>query len=216
MIPQLVSPMCFISHNHWAKSGSGHLPPGNNTRPLLWAMITSLLFSIQLNALTMGDLLQDPKMTPKRFADLFEDFQYVLQPFDVQNPEVFLSTRSGDCIDYAVLADYVLKKKGYGTRLIRVEMIGLNVGHAICYVTENRAYLDYNNRRYFFKLQRCGPTIREIASEVADSFDANWTFAMEFTYDYKEDVKRPVYTVVKTDPPASDPDVVQSRSKPNG
>ena len=208
--------MCFISHNHWVKSGSDHLRSGNGRWTLRWTVIICLLFSIRLNALTMADLLQDPKMTPKRFADLFEDFQYVLQPFDVQNPEVFLSTRSGDCIDYAVLADYVLKKKGYGTRLIRVEMIGLNVGHAICYVTENRAYLDYNNRRYFFKLQRCGPTIREIASEVAEAVDANWTFAMEFTYDYKEDVKHPVYTVVKTDPPATDPDIAKPRSKPNG
>lgn len=160
----------------------------------------------------MKELLSDPKMTPERFASLFEDFKFDTHPFDVQAPGQFLATQTGDCIDYAVLADFVLKQKGYGTRLIRVEMVGMNMGHAVCYVTESRAYLDYNNRVYFFKLARCGPTIREIATKVADSFDANWTFAQEFTFDYKTFVKYAVFTVVKTDPPATDPDKLKSQA----
>jgi hypothetical protein len=174
---------------------------------------------VRLDALTLSDLLNDPKMTPKRFASLFEDFKFELHPFDVQNPKQFLATQCGDCIDYAVLADYVLKQKGYDTRLIRVEMIGNNMGHAVCYVTESRAYLDYNNRKYTFKLERSGPTIREIATKVADSFDANWTFAQEFTFDgYKTYAKRAIFTVVKTDPPATDADRINpraQRTKPN-
>ena len=181
---------------------------------LCWAGVIGSMLFVRLEALSMEDLLNDPRMTPQRFANLFGDFKFVLQPFDVQNPEVFLATRTGDCIDYAVLADHVLKRKGYETRLIRIEMVGLNVGHAVCYVTQSRAYLDYNNRTYFINLQRCGATIREIATKVADSFEANWTFAMEFTYEYKEDVKHPVYTVVKTDPPATDPDKVKPRAPP--
>ena len=171
-------------------------------------LVCSLLFT-RLDALTMADLMNDEKMTPQRFSGLFKEFKFVLQPFDVQNPNVFLKSQSGDCIDYAVLADHVLGSKGYETRLIRVEMVGTNIGHAVCYVTESKAYLDYNNRTYFVALKKCGPTIREIASKVADSFDANWTFAMEFTYNYKEDKKHPVYTVVKTDPPAKDPDLAR-------
>ncbi len=159
-----------------------------------------------LEALTVKELLADTKLTPKRFANLFADFAFELHPFDVQDPDEFLASRSGDCIDYAVLADYVLKPRGYETRLIRVEMVGANMGHAVCYVTESRAYLDYNNRKYSINLERSGRTLREIATKVADSFEANWTFASEFTYDYKEAVKRSIFTVVKTDPPASDPD----------
>jgi hypothetical protein len=158
------------------------------------------------HALTLFDLLTEPDMTPKRFAGYFVDFEFDLHPFDVQDPEVFLESRRGDCIDYAVMGDYVLRRNGYSTRLIRVEMVGKNMGHAICYVNQSSAYLDYNNRRYFIKLQRSGPRLREIATLVADSFDANWTFASEFTYTYKEDVKRAVMTVVKTDPPETDPD----------
>lgn len=157
-------------------------------------------------ALTLADLLQDPTMTPKRFAAYFEDFEFALHPFDVQDPDTFLSTRSGDCIDYAVMADYVLSRDGYSTHLIRVEMVGKNMGHAVCYITESKAYLDYNNRKFFFKLTRSGRRLREIATLVANSFDANWTFASEFTYNYNDAVKRPVFTVVKTDPPDLDPD----------
>lgn len=177
---------------------------------IFWRVgLVCALLGTRLDALTMADLMNDEKMTPQRFASLFKDFKFVLQPFDVQNPNVFLRTQSGDCIDYAVLADHVLGAKGYETRLIRVEMVGTNIGHAVCYVTESKAYLDYNNRTYFVALKKCGSTIREIATKVADSFDANWTFAMEFTYNYKEDRKRPVYTVVKTDPPAKDPDLAR-------
>jgi hypothetical protein len=158
------------------------------------------------HAFTMVDLLSDPKMSPKRFAGYFSDFDFEVHPFDVQDPEIFLETRKGDCIDYAVMADHVLRKDGFGTRLIRVEMIGKNMGHAICYVTQDSVYLDYNNRRFFMKLEKSGARLREIAGRVADSFDANWTFASEFTYSYKDDVKRAVMTVVKTDPPDTDPD----------
>ena len=189
--------------------------PGLGVRSLRLGVVAlaCALAAVRLGALTMSDLLNDPKMTPKRFAGLFENFTFVLQPFEVQNPDQFLATQCGDCIDYAVLADYVLHRRGYGTRLIRVEMVGKNVGNAVCYVTESRAYLDYNNRKFMFNLERSGPTIREIAAKVADSFEANWTFAQEFTFDgYTQYRRHTVFTVVKTDPPATDPDLEHSRA----
>ena len=173
---------------------------------LLAIVAVAVLAAARMHAFTLSDLLSDPKMNPKRFAGYFEDFDFDLHPFDVQDPDVFLETRRGDCIDYAVMADYVLKQDGYSTRLIRVEMVGKNMGHAVCYVNQSTAYLDYNNRKYLFKLKHSGQRLREIATEVANSFDSNWTFASEFTYTYKEDVKRAVMTVVKTDPPDTDPD----------
>jgi len=160
-----------------------------------------------LRAVTLNELLNDPKMTPKRFADHFADFRFDSDPFfDVINPNQFLAQRAGDCIDYAALADYVLKHHGYHTRLIRVEMAGYKAGHAICYVDDDRVYLDYNNRSYFFNLTRSKPRIREVATKVAASFRANWTFAQEFTFSYDDYLKRAVYTVVKTRPPHLDPD----------
>ncbi len=169
---------------------------------------------VRLTAVTLAELLNDPKMAPKRFAGYFSEFKFDLHPFDVQNPDQFLASECGDCIDYAVMADYVLKRKGYETRLIRIEMVGHNMGHAVCYVTESRAYLDYNNRSYTLKLEHSGPTVREIATEVADSFAANWTFAQEFIFgSYDTYAKRAVFTIVKTDPPAMDPDRLRSQAR---
>ncbi|MCB1104683.1 MAG: hypothetical protein H7A44_04660 [Opitutaceae bacterium] len=178
---------------------------------------SALLFALGLAAslargVTMEELLGDSKMTPKRFAAYFEDFRFQRDAFDVINPRQFLARKAGDCIDYAVLADHVLSHHGYKTRLVRVEMIGKNVGHAVCYVDDDRVYLDYNNRKYFFTLTKSGRRLRDIATKVADSLKANWTFAQEFTFDYDSYQKRAVYTVVKTDPPESDPDHQASRN----
>jgi hypothetical protein len=173
------------------------------SRKLCALGLACALTFVRLDAVTLTELLNDPKLTPKRFAAYFENFDYEFS-LGVLPPEVFLRDRRGDCDDYAILADYVLTARKYDTRLIHIRMVG-RIAHAVCYVSESRAYLDYNNRKYFINLQRCGRTLREIATKVADSFEANWTSASEFTYDYKEDQKHFGPTVVKTDPPALDP-----------
>lgn len=167
-------------------------------------MATWLLAAGRTFATPLPPELSDPGLTPKRFAAYFADFEDEVG-VEVQTPAEFLSRRRGDCDDYAILADHVLKQHGYGTRLVHVRMVG-RIAHAICYVFEDRAYLDYNNRKFFFTLQRCGPTLREIATRVADWFEANWTSASEFTYDYESAQKRFRITIVKTAPPESDQD----------
>ena len=157
-----------------------------------------------LPAMTLNDLLNDPLLSPKRFASYFADFAYEFGA-PVQAPDDFLRARAGDCDDYAILADYVLHRHGIETRLIHVRVVG-QVAHAVCYVSPNRAYLDYNNRRYFITLTRSGRTLREIAAKVADSLEANWTSVSEFTFDYRQNRKYFGATVVKTDAPESDPD----------
>ena len=151
----------------------------------------------------MNDLLTDPKMSPKRFAGYYADFDFQLFP-DVQNPDVFLRTQRGNCQDYAILADYVLKRKDYETILVRVVLVG-TIAHDVCYVAQVKSYLDYNNRVYFKTLQGCPGNLRAIANKVADSFDANWTTASAYTYTYDEDIKHMKLTVVKSDPPSEDP-----------
>jgi hypothetical protein len=143
-------------------------------------------------------------MTPSRFANYFEDFDFVL--FDeVQDPDVFLSTQRGNCQDYAILGDYVLTRRGYETHLVHIRMVG-QIAHDVCYVTQEGRFLDYNLRSFYRNLEPSGPTVREVASRVADMFKSNWTSASEFTYTYDEGVKHMTFTVVKTDPPAEDPD----------
>jgi len=174
------------------------------TRALCAMAALAVLALARLNGLTLTDLLNDQKMTPKRFANYFGDFDFEAHDY-VQDPNAFLSARAGDCQDYATLADYVLARRGYHTRLIHIRLVG-RIAHAVCYVTESRGYLDYNDRVYFINLQKCGPRIRAIADKVAESFEGNWTSASEFTYDLAADRKHFGRTVVKTDPPEQDAD----------
>lgn len=160
---------------------------------------------VRLDAVTLADFLGDPALTPKKFAAAFETFEYEYHP-EVKRPDLFLAERRGDCDDYAILADYVLRPRNFTTRVIHVRLVG-RIAHAVCYVPEASAYLDYNNRKYILTLQRSGRTLRDIANKVADSFEANWTSVSEFTYDYDARKKTFGLTVVKTEPRAKDADV---------
>jgi hypothetical protein len=91
-------------------------------------------------ALTVCDLLTEPELTPKKFAAKFERFEYDFDPL-VQPPEIFLRREIGECDDYAVLADPILKQRGFQTRIIHIRLVG-RVAHAVCYVDEAKAYLD--------------------------------------------------------------------------
>jgi hypothetical protein len=171
----------------------------------LGAICAGLAFTVAgLRAFTLSDLLGDSRMTPKSFAGRFWDFDYQVFPY-VQDPDVFLKTKTGNCQDYAIMADYVLKRKTYQTRLIHV-VLACGSAHDVCYVDQVKGYLDFNNRVYARTIQRSGRTIREIADRAAASFDQDWTTASVYTYDYTEDFKHLTLTVVKTDPPSEDPD----------
>ena len=187
----------------------------NRRPPGLWrlflAIVLAALVALPAQALTLAELLADAKLTPKRFAGMFDSFQFEFGA-EVQDADHFLRTKRGDCDDFAVLADYVLSRHGFGTKLIHVRLVG-RVAHAVCYVTEEKAYLDYNNRKYFINLQKCGSTLREIAEKVSKEIEGNWTSASEFTYDYATNEKAVVRTVVKTSPPELDPDVVLAAAK---
>lgn len=151
---------------------------------------------LRLAAVTLNELLDNPKLNAKKYAGYFGDFSYEFNAA-ILPPDEFLRREKGDCDDYAVLADYVLGRHGLTTRLVHVRLAG-RVAHAVCYVTENGAYLDYNNRKYFVTLARSGPKLRDIADKVADSLSANWTTASEFTYSYDTGRKEMTATIAQT------------------
>ena len=154
-------------------------------------------------AVSLQELESQSNLSPKSFAKQFEAFRYHLHR-EVQPPNQFLTNRSGDCDDYAILADHLLPRQGYETRLVHVRLAGL-IAHAVCYVSEDGAYLDYNNRAVFFRLTKSDPSLRAIADKVAASLDANWTSASEFVYSYRTNRKTFTATVVRTDDPRNDP-----------
>jgi hypothetical protein len=154
---------------------------------------------------TLTELMEAPGLTPRRFAGHFTTFDYEYHE-DVQEPAAFLEGRRGDCDDYSVLADLVLRHHGHPTRLVHVRLVA-RVAHAVCYVDTAGVYLDFNHRHYFFKLRRSGATLREIAERVAEDLEANWTSVSEFSFDHAARRKRLIRTVVNAMPPELDADV---------
>lgn len=169
-----------------------------SARAVLWLGLFAcgVAAPAELDAVTLKELTDDTGLNAKKFASHFGDFEYEFSA-PIQTAATFLTREKGDCDDYAVLADYVLKKRGLGTRLIHIRLAG-RIAHAVCYVSENKAYLDYNNRSVFFTLTKSGTEIRDIADKVAGSLQANWTTASEFTYSYATRRKTMVATVSQT------------------
>ena len=163
-----------------------------SARKLLFCAL--LWFAWSMQALTLQELEADPKLSPRRFASYFADFDYELID-EVQPHDVFLKRKRGDCDDYATLADSVLSKRNYQTRLITVRMPGLT--HVVCYVLPDKVYLDYNIRNDRKKIVECRDSLYAIADKVARSFDANWTTASEFKFE--DGLKRTLRTVASTD-----------------
>ena len=76
-------------------------------RALILMVAAETLVPAPLAAVTLLELVTHSKLTPKKFASYFEDFQYEFAP-EILPAETFLRRERGDCDDYAVLANYVL------------------------------------------------------------------------------------------------------------
>ena len=135
-----------------------------------------MLFSTQ--ALTLEELQADAKLTPATFLAHFSDFGFKLRG-NTQSPELFLSSKAGDCDDFANLAAIVLKARGYTPRIVVVSLE--RVTHVVCYLPETHSYLDYNHRHDRVLVPSDG-TLPNIAQSVASSFKSNWYSVSEVTF----------------------------------
>jgi hypothetical protein len=149
--------------------------------------------STSTQAASVTEIRNTPNLTPERFAEFFSDFKFKFHD-EVQDFDTFVSSKSGDCDDYATLAADALSRHGYTPRLIAVRMKGET--HVICYIDETKSYLDYNCRKDSQKTVPCSPDINQIARSVADSFGKDWIATYEFTYSKKEKVKRLVNQII--------------------
>jgi hypothetical protein len=167
------------------------------------AIFVAVLFAIALvpsaNALTMRQLKSMPNMTPDKLARCFADFEFKFHE-EVQDHDVFLRTKSGDCDDFATVAAEVLERDGYTPRMIAIRMKGET--HVVCYVEEAHGYLDYNTRKERNPIVPCSPDITVIAHKVADSFGRDWVATYEFTYTEHDKTKRLVNNIIPNRPPS--------------
>jgi hypothetical protein len=130
------------------------------------------------HSITLDELRADSKLTPARFIEYFSDFKFQLRD-QVQAPETFLASKTGDCDDFASLATLLLREKGYTTRLVVVSMD--RETHVVCYVAETKSYLDFNNRSER-KLVDSDGALNDIADKVAAGFRCSWHSVSEFTF----------------------------------
>lgn len=161
-------------------------------KPLFATLAASCLLLLSVgnaHALTLEDLRNDATLAPENFAFRFSNFKFAFG-IDVQRPEDFLASGSGDCDDYSTLAASELVWRGYHARLISVRL--KHVVHVVCYVDESIGYLDYNLRARGSGIVHCGSDLAEIADSVAKSFNSQWSSVSEFTY--SDGVKRLVST----------------------
>ncbi len=166
-------------------------------RAFIVILLFAVAFSPSAHALTMRQLKDIPNLTPEQLAHQFADFEFKFHA-EVQDHDVFLRTKSGDCDDFATVAAEVLAGKGYTPRMIAVRMKGET--HVICYVEETQSYLDYNTRKDQSPLVPCSPDITVIAKKVAASFGRDWVATYEFTYSEGEKVKRLVNNIIPNTP----------------
>lgn len=152
----------------------------NRLKRLLFAPLLAGLFALpSAHALSISDLDSIPALTPEKLARSFADFKFVFHA-EVQEADVFLKTKSGDCDDFATVAAAILSRHGYTPHLIAVRMKG--ECHVVCYVDEVKGYLDYNYRSDAHPVIASGNSITEIARKVADSFGRDWIATYEFTF----------------------------------
>jgi hypothetical protein len=160
-----------------------------------WVFLVCFLLSVGVSwaekpPFSLDDLRRDAKLTPQRFVSYFRDFKFQFH-VEVQDPEIFVRTRSGDCDDYGTLAAMILGEKGYTTRLVSVRME--REVHVVCYVEETRSFLDYNVRGMMRKTVASDGSLADIAQKVARSFGQRWSSVSEFTFE--DGVKYMVQTV---------------------
>jgi hypothetical protein len=162
-------------------------------RAFVFSLLACLAFATAARAITVEELRAMPHLTPVEFAHYFADFEFKFHP-EVQPHNQFLSTRSGDCDDYATVAADALEKHGYTPRMIAIRMKGET--HVVCYIPETHSYLDYNTRKDKNPLVPCSPEITDIARNVAKGFGRDWVATYEFTYEEEESIKRLVNRII--------------------
>jgi hypothetical protein len=152
----------------------------SRARMCSWAICLGLVCAAgTAGAGGLNDLLNQKDLTPESLARGFADFAFELRP-EVQEPDVFLERKRGDCADYANLASTVLTQHGYTTKLVVVMMAQQT--HVVCYVKEAGGFLDYNHRAEAHPVIASDGSLEDIAGKVAGDFRSAWRMASVFRF----------------------------------
>lgn len=88
--------------------------------------------------------------TPQAMAGWFEQefrYQRIIPDFR-QSAEELLKSKSGDCDDFAVLAQEILSGMGIKSQVLIIKFKGLADAHAICVFKEGNSYSFISNQHF--------------------------------------------------------------------
>ncbi|MBM3250347.1 MAG: transglutaminase domain-containing protein [Candidatus Omnitrophica bacterium] len=108
--------------------------------------------------------------TPTQLAGwLSRDFEYIFQLGDGWQPaEETINKGTGDCEDFAVLAQEVLKRLGIRSDIVIVKLKGLNIAHAICLWQEEDGSYSFISNQEICRTQKKSP------QEAVAKFYPDW------------------------------------------
>jgi len=120
-------------------------------------MITFFCGIILYSTVGQADVLvSTPPIYPKTVVDLNSCIKW-LNTFEYQeditdywkSPEETVRDNGGDCEDFGILVDYVLKKLGYNTTILALYFSDGDSGHIITIVKIDGHYTFFSNNIYF-------------------------------------------------------------------
>ncbi len=103
--------------------------------------------------------------TPQKLAAWFEeDFSYTLTLFGrIRSFDQFMETRSGQCVDFSVLAFKALDQMGKPGTIVGISFRGIGIGHAICaWKTQQGTYSFFCNKNLHHTDHTC---LRSLVNE---------------------------------------------------
>ena len=91
--------------------------------------------------------------SPKDISDwLSREFSYRFElPDRWQDPTETISSKAGDCEDFALLSSILLNKMGISNDIVIVKFRDLSISHAICVWKNSEGSLDFISDRSLFK-----------------------------------------------------------------
>lgn len=167
---------------HCRVSPNWHLPLWS-ARFCLWVVCFGFVLAALPGEVWGGEwakLKARQDLTPESLLHSFANFSFELGD-RVQEPEIFLERKRGDCDDFARLAADLLAQRGYKTKLVTVMMQAQT--HVVCYVQEAHGFLDFNHRADPRPVVPSDGSLEDIALKVSRYFRSNWWMASEVKYD---------------------------------
>ena len=109
--------------------------------------------------LLAGVLISSPLLFPSSVNDPVTLGNWLTNNFTYQDeaPEEYWKTpketvrdKGGDCEDFAILAQYVLKKLGYNAYVVVIKYSDTEFMHAICVLKHKDGTFSYYSNKYYF------------------------------------------------------------------